>query len=118
MSLTVLMIVLTMGAGDGSQPSAAFVETESIADCEERAARVRAIIATTDTPVTESICLPSAQHFEPFMHGDEDDDAPHFSYLIAHDDQQVTVSRVEDCAAVTPAAGEVCAVSLQDMLAE
>lgn len=117
MSMTVLMIVLTMGTGDGAQLSAAFVDTESIADCEERAARVTAIVAETDTPVKDSICLPSAQRFEPFMHGVEDD-APRYSYLIAHDDRQATVTSVESCDSVTPAEGEVCAVSVQQMLAK
>ncbi len=114
MSLTVLMIVLTLGS-DG-QRSAAFVDTASIPECEQRAANVRRIIGSSAT-VEATICLPSEQSFDPFMHGADEDEEPRHAYLISHDDARVTVREVESCDTATPAPGEVCATSIQGMLA-
>lgn len=113
MPLTVLMIVLTLGS-DG-QRAAAFVDTASVPECEQRAATVRRLIGGSTT-VEATICRPSAQSFDPFMHG-ADEDEPRHAYLIAHDDAQVTVRAVDSCDTATPAAGEVCATSIQGMLA-
>lgn len=115
MSLAVLMIVLTLGADD--RLDAAFVETESFANCEERAGVVRGII-TGSAEIEAIICRETAQSFDPFMHGVEDADAPRHGFLIREDGSHAEIVRVSGCPEARPAPGEYCATSLQDMLAE
>lgn len=116
MSLAVLMIVLTLGADD--RLDAAFVETESLANCEQRAEVVRGIIAGS-TRIEAILCRPSAQAFDPFMHGAEEDaDAPRFTFLIRDEGSRAGISRVDACPVARPAPDAWCATSLQDMLAE
>lgn len=116
MSLAVLMIVLTLGADD--RLSAAFVETENLANCEQRAEVVRGIIAGS-APIEAILCRESAQGFDPFMHGAEEDaDAPRYHFLIRDDGNRAEIARADACPEAKPAPGEYCATSLQDMLAE
>lgn len=116
MSLAVLMIVLTLGADD--RLDAAFVETDSPENCHQRAEVVRGIIAGS-TRIEAIICRESAQAFDPFMHGAEEDaDAPRHHFLIRDDGSRAGISRVDACPAARPAPGAYCATSLQDMLAE
>ena len=116
MSLAVLMIILTLGA-DG-QLSAAFVETDSPENCRQRAEVVRGIIGDS-APIEAILCRESAQSFDPFMHGAEEDaDAPRFTFLIRDDGSRAEIARADACPAARPAPGEYCATSLQDMLAK
>lgn len=116
MSLTVLMIVLTLGADD--RLSAAFVETEGMENCLQRADVVRGILAGS-TEVETIICRPSAQAFEPFMHGaDMDAGLTRHSFLIHEADNRADISRTTACASARPAPATYCATSVQDMLAD
>ena len=116
MSLTVLMIVLTLGADD--RLSAAFVETESLENCQQRGEVVRGIIAGS-TQIEAILCRQSVQAFDPFMHGAEaDEDAPRYSFLIRENGTQAEIVRVSGCPEARPAPGEYCATSVQDMLAD
>ena len=115
MSLSVLMIVLTLGAGD--RLDVAFVETEGSRNCRQRAEVVERIVSPS-ARIEAILCRRSTQEFDPFMHGAEDDpDAPRYHFLIRPGRWRAEIRRVEACPEARPAPGEYCATSMQDMMA-
>jgi hypothetical protein len=114
MTSAFLMIVLTLS--NGPQLSAAFVNTETLPECERRAAAVRGILDKGDVKIRQMACRPSNIRFEPFAHG-VDEDAKRYAYVISIDDNSVTVEQVASCATVNAAGeGRYCATSTQKLL--
>ena len=109
-----LMIVLT--ALESGQMSAAFVNTGTMEECEQRAATVRTILEQGNIGIVDMVCRSSDAAFEPFTHGAEAD-AERFAYLIAFNGETATVSAVDTCETSAPAGeGRYCATSTQKML--
>lgn len=116
MKLDFLMIILTLV--DNGQLSAAFVNTATLAECEQRAAVVRGILETGDTPIEQMVCRASDAEFEPFVHGMEEF-AERQAYLVSFDDTTATVEKVASCdGAAQSRPGTYCAVSMQKFASE
>lgn len=114
MTLGFLMIILT--TLESGQLSAAFVNTQTLRECEERAATVRSILDSGGIAVERLVCRASRAQFEPFVHG-MDDDAERLAYLISFDDEAAAVEPVASCDAVTERGeGAYCATSTQALL--
>lgn len=110
-----LMIVLT--ALESGQMSAAFVNTGTMEECEQRAATVRTILEQGNIGIIDMVCRSSDAAFEPFTHGAEAD-AERFAYLISFDGETALVSPTRSCETSGPAReGHYCATSTQKMLA-
>jgi hypothetical protein len=109
-----LMIVLTLSSGP--QLSAAFVNTETLPECEKRAAVVRGILDKGNVKITQMACRPSHIRFEPFAHGAEED-ATRYAYVISIGDKGVTVEQVASCETANAGGeGRYCATSTQKLL--
>lgn len=114
MDLAFLMIVL-MQPAQGPM-SAAFVNTQTLEDCEARAAIVRTILESEDYTVEQAVCRASAARFEPFAHG-VDPDAERYAYSISFTDADASVEAVTACESAGGAAdGHYCATSTQKLL--
>lgn len=113
MKLDFLMIILNLL--DDGRMSAAFVNTETLQECERRAAVVRSILEKGEYPVEQMVCRAATVEFEPFAHGEEPD-APRQAYLISFDDEKAAVEPVESCAGVAAEAGRYCATSTQKIV--
>lgn len=117
-----LLVILTMTDAGGL--SAAFVGTETRAECEARGKAIRTILDGAKVDIREFACVPGAARFEPFAHGTPAD-APRFFYRVALGADSVRITQVESlgaCKAAQPAAAEpagarvYCASSSQSML--
>lgn len=115
-----LLVILTI-AGTGG-PSAAFVGTETRAECEMRGKAIRQILAGAKVDIKEFACLPSTTRFERFAHG-APADAPRFFYRVALAGESVSITRVDTPDACTtdskderPGARIYCTSSTQRML--
>jgi hypothetical protein len=116
MKLGFLMIILTM-LDDGGL-SAAFVNTQTLEECRDRAAVVRAILEQGEQPIEQLVCRASQARFEPFVHG-ADADAERRAYLISIDDEIATVEPVASCdAAAASRDGRHCATATQKPLSQ
>lgn len=115
MKLDFLMIILTLV--DNGQFSAAFVNTATLAECEQRAGVVREILEKGDYPIEQMVCRTSGAEFEPFAHGMEEF-AERQSYLISFDDTTAKVEKVASCDGAKPAPGTWCATSTQKFASE
>jgi hypothetical protein len=118
-----LLVILTMGeAGD---VSAAFVGTETRAECEARGKAIRPILKGAKVDIKEFVCLPNTQRFQRFKHG-ATADAQRFFYRLVLTADNVSIARVDGldtCTATAqPNAAEpadariYCASSTQPML--
>lgn len=113
MKLGFLMIILTLV--ENGQLSAAFVNTATLEECEQRAAVVRGILEKGEYPIEQMVCRAAEVEFEPFAHGMEQF-AEKQTYLVSFDDRTATVEAVESCEAAK--AGRFCATSTQKIVAE
>lgn len=114
MKLGFLMIILTLV--ENGQLSAAFVNTATLEECEQRAAVVRDILEKGEYPIEHMVCRAAEVEFEPFVHGMEQF-AESQAYLVSFDDRTATVEAVESCEAAQPKAGQFCATSTQKIVA-
>jgi len=111
MSSGFLLIVLTVL--DGGNLSAAFVNTDSLAECERRSAIVQSILTESRSPFKQLVCRRSAARFEPFAHG-MPADSPRWSYLVEIGAETAVVSDIADCAdATSEVEGRFCVTSTQ-----
>ena len=109
-----LMVILTILAG--GEMSAAFVNTQTLEECETRAATVRSILEKGGVVIEHLVCRTSPLQFEPFVHGAEEE-AERRTYLVSFDDRTATVEPVASCeAAGASAEGRYCATSTQGLL--
>ncbi|MCC6947909.1 MAG: hypothetical protein IT539_09095 [Bradyrhizobiaceae bacterium] len=114
MKLAFLMIILTLLKG--GEMSVAFVNTQTLEECEKRAAVVRTILEKGGVTIEHLVCRASEVQFEPFVHGMEDD-AERQAYLVSFDDKTATVEPIASCeAAGAPRAARYCATSTQKLL--
>ncbi len=117
MKLGFLMIVMTLL--ENGQLSAAFVNTDTLADCERRAKAVRTILSGQNVPIKDLVCRSSTARFEPFSH--EAPTTPPHSYVVSFDERDAWIApRTDD----TPCDGDpakpirYCATSAQKLLSE
>jgi hypothetical protein len=116
MKLAFLMIILTLP--DNGQLSAAFVNTQTLEECEKRASVVRSILDKGDIEIKQMVCRSSGALFEPFVHGTEGD-AERYAYSISFDDRNATVEAIASCSAADAAEqGRYCATSTQKLLSQ
>ena len=116
MKLGFLMIILTLA--EGGQPSAAFVNTATLEECEQRAAVVRGILEQGEYPIEEMVCRASDAEFEPFVHGMEEF-AERQTYLVSFDEERASVEKTASCEDGTnPAPGTWCVTSMQKFASE
>ncbi len=88
MKLSFLMIILTMlESGD---MSAAFVNTDSLDECERRAKAVSTILAGQKLPIKDLVCRRSEATFEPFSHSGENAGA--YRYIVTFDEREAWVT--------------------------
>ncbi len=123
MDMAHLMIILSMLADGGM--SAAFVNTDNLAHCEQRAKTLRAILTQGGVDVREIACVPSGLEFEPYAHGTAED-APRHTYLVEFEGESVNVAPIMDmieCESVVahtaapPSMRRLCVTSTQTMKA-
>lgn len=113
----VLMLILTVT--EGGQYSAAFVNTPTLAACEQRAQSVRAILEQGDVQIEQLVCRSSMARFEPFVHGSAPG-KPRQHYVITLADSHASVAvrapgqRCEN--AGTEGVATYCATSTQALL--
>lgn len=88
-----LLIILTRnGAGD---INAAFVNTETLAQCQQKALMVEGVFKASSIPVIESRCITSALQFSEFGHASSSSMIRHF-YLVYLDEKAVQISSMPD----------------------
>lgn len=122
--LFLLVIISVTQSGD---PSAAFVGTETIAQCEQRGKAIRSILDANKVEIKEFACLASEQRFELFLHG-APAGAPRYDYRVtlAADGARIEkVSTLDECRRTVPSAPAsatatrvYCTTSSQAMLAD
>lgn len=116
MKLGFLMIVLTVL--ENGQLSAAFVNTQTLDECRDRAAVVQAILEEGDYAIENLVCRASQAEFEPFVHG-MDQFAEQQAYLVSFDDETATVEPVASCGEAGAQEGaRYCATSTQKLLSQ
>lgn len=79
MQFLFLMVILTVL--DNGKMSVAFVNTEDLASCQDRAEAVRGILSRGKVNITSIDCFSSKQKFEVFAHG-KPAKGPRSEYLI------------------------------------
>lgn len=88
-----LLIILTQnGAGD---INAAFVNTETMEQCQQKTLLVEGVFSGSDIPVIESRCIKSDLQFSEFGHAATASRIKHF-YLIVFDEKSVQISPVAE----------------------
>jgi hypothetical protein len=88
-----LLIMLTQnGAGD---INAAFVNTETLEQCQQKAMMVEGVFQASAIPVIESRCIKSELKFSKFGHASTSSKIKSF-YLIHFDRSSVQISPVSD----------------------
>ncbi len=118
MKLGFVLIVMTLL--ENGQLSAAFVNTESLEECERRAKAVRTILSDQKVPIKDLVCRSSAARFEPFSHGGATS-APAYSYVVSFDDREAWITpRTDDAPCNSDPAKPIryCATSAQKLLSE
>jgi len=117
MKLGFLMIVMTLL--ENGQLSAAFVNTDTLADCERRANAIRMILSGQNVPIKDLVCRSSAAKFEPFSHGAPSTQA--HSYVVSFDEREAWITpRTDDASCEAGPAKPIryCATSAQKLLSE
>lgn len=116
MNLGFLMVILTLL--EGGQMSAAFVNTQTLEECEQRASAVRSILEKGSVDIKEMVCRSSTAQFEPFTHGAADEGGQH-RYIIAIDDSIAHIESVATCDSANAAEdGQYCVFSNQKLLSK
>jgi len=88
-----LLIILTQnGAGD---INTAFVNTETMQQCQQKTLLVEGVFSGSDIPVIESRCIKSDLQFSEFSHASTATMIKHF-YLIVFDQTSVQISPVAE----------------------
>jgi len=88
-----LLIILTQnGAGD---INVSFVNTETLAQCQQKSLMVEGVFQGSNIPVIESRCIKSDLQFSAFAHASISSKIQNF-YLIFFDEETVQVSVMPD----------------------
>lgn len=88
-----LLIILTQnGAGD---INASFVNTETLAQCQQKALMVEGVFLGSNIPVTESRCIKSELQFSAFGHAATSSQIRNF-YLLTFAEENVSISTMPD----------------------
>lgn len=117
MTLGFVLIVMTLL--ENGQVSAAFVNTQSLEDCERRAKAVRAILSDQKVPIQDLVCRSSAARFEPFSH--DTTGAQRHRYVVSFDEREAWITpRTDDaqCGGDPVKPVRYCATSAQKLLSE
>lgn len=80
------------GAGD---INVSFVNTETLAQCQQKASMLAAVFQTADIPVIESRCVKSAKQFSEFSHATTSSMKRNF-YLVTLEEDSVQISIMSD----------------------
>lgn len=121
MNTGIVMIILTLLPG--GDLSASFVNTDTLAECEQRLGRIRPILENGKVGLKEAGCFRSPAQFDYFDH-DPPADAPRHSFLIELAGDLASVRKLaasEDCPAILEQAdrsagkARYCTTSTQDM---
>ena len=91
-TLFLLLILTQNGAGD---INAAFVNTETMEQCQQKTLLVEGVFSGSDIPVIESRCIKSDLQFSEFGHASTATSIKHF-YLIVFDETSVQISPVAE----------------------
>lgn len=88
-----LLIILTQnGAGD---INAAFVNTETLAQCQQKALMLESVFTASEIPVIENRCIKSDLKFSEFGHVSTAGKIRHY-YLVTVDKEMLQISAVPD----------------------
>jgi len=88
-----LLITLTQnGAGD---INASFVNTETLAQCQQKAQMVESVFSASNIPVIESRCIKSDLQFSEFDHASTASRIRNF-YLVYLDEKTLRISTMPD----------------------
>ena len=109
-----VLVILTMMESGGM--SAAFINTETLENCEKRGKAVKSILLNGKVDIRTMKCIKSGLQFKKFSHKDAKK-APRHRYIVTLDDNALAVARMEDVQACNEAAGKsnatYCATSTQ-----
>jgi hypothetical protein len=93
MQILFLLITLTQnGAGD---INAAFVNTGTLAQCQQKALMLESVFSASDIPVIESRCIKSDLRFSEFGHASTTSKIRNY-YLVSVGEETLQVSAVPD----------------------
>ena len=93
MNTLFLLIVLTQnGAGD---INAAFVNTQTLEQCQQKALLVEAVFSSSNIPVIESRCSSSGLRFSEFGHASASSMIRYF-YLVKLDEESLQIESMPD----------------------
>ncbi len=114
-----LLVTLTQnGAGD---INASFVNTETLAQCQQKAAMVESVFASSHIPVLESRCIKSDMQFSEFGHASASSKIRYF-YLVSFDEKNLQISKMpgwHECIKAKKASKQArvyCSSSVQSVL--
>lgn len=114
----VLMVMLT---GGGNAPlDASFIEVETKAECEERAARAIAVFPAADITYSAHYCVRSAVRFEFFAHNDVPT-GPHYYFGLTFSGDGERLTSAHKFASMEACEGDhtgSCVLSYQDILVQ
>lgn len=88
-----LLVILTMMAG--GDMSAAFVNTETLENCNDRGEVVRTILSNGKVDIRTITCFRSDIKFKKFSHK-ETEGAPRYRYVISLKNKNVAITLTED----------------------
>ena len=100
MNTGIVMIILTLLPG--GDLSASFVNTDTLAECEQRLGRIRPILENGKMGLREAGCFRSTAEFDYFDH-DPPADAPRHAFLIELESELASVRKLDapgDCDAL------------------
>ena len=120
MKLLFLLLVLTQN--DAGDVNAAFVNTATATECEQKKALVEGIFTSAGVSVIQSKCMESELRFSEFAHASSSAMKRHF-YLITAADSQFSINKEPDWRSCMKAKqnhsdeeGAWCASSVQKLL--
>ena len=93
MKMLYLLIILTQNAAGNI--NAAFVNTETLDQCQQKIMMVEGLFRAWDIPVIESSCIRSDMHFSEFGHISDSNSIRHF-YMAYFNDEDTRVVSMPD----------------------
>ena len=90
-----LFLLVLLSRYDAGDINASFVNTETLAQCQQKEALVKGIFSSAGIPVVESRCIPGELRFSEFGHSSTTRVMRHF-YLIRFDREAVEIRTMPD----------------------
>jgi len=115
--LNTMMLMIMLTGGEGAPADASFLEVDTVAECEERVARARAVFPAAGLVYRSHHCVKSPIAFEPFLHNDTPTGPKYFMALTFSKDgsQLKAAQKFASMKACEKSHKGACVVSYQDI---